>query len=131
MEFIMKAKNKISIISQIFLYSLTFFFINISSAEQIAIKAGFILDVKTGQLLINKNIIINEGQISEISESIPPGIKIIDLSDSYVLPGLIDMHTHIIGNLSNDYSSNLFQSPHRATIGGVVNAKKNTYGRFY
>ena len=126
----MKAKNKISIISQIFLYSLTFFFINISSAEQIAIKAGFILDVKTGQLLINKNIIINEGQISEISESIPPGIKIIDLSDSYVLPGLIDMHTHIIGNLSNDYSSNLFQSPHRATIGGVVNAKKTLMAGF-
>jgi imidazolonepropionase-like amidohydrolase len=114
----------------IFLVFLSIFFVGTLTAEQLAIKAGFILDTKTGQLLKDKTIIIKDNQIFEITDSIPPNTKIIDLSDSYLLPGLIDMHTHIIGNLSKDYSSNLFQSPHRSTIGGVVNAKKTLMAGF-
>lgn len=126
----MSKKNKLSSLINIFVVFLSIFFVGISSAEQLVIKAGFVLDITTGKFLKDKNIIINDNQILKITDMVPPEAKIIDLSDSYVLPGLIDMHTHIIGNLSKDYSSNLFQSPHRSTIGGVVNAKKTLMAGF-
>jgi imidazolonepropionase-like amidohydrolase len=126
----MGKKNKSTVHTIIFMVFLSIFFVGTLTAEQLAIKAGFMLDTKTGQLLKDKTIIIKDNQILEITDSIPPDTKIIDLSDSYLLPGLIDMHTHIIGNLSKDYSSNLFQSPHRSTIGGVVNAKKTLMAGF-
>jgi len=49
---------------------------------------------------------------------------IIDLSDKFVLPGLMDVHTHIVRSLSKSFYDGYYQSPHRATIGGVVNSKK-------
>jgi imidazolonepropionase-like amidohydrolase len=43
---------------------------------------------------------------------------------------MMDMHTHIVSNLSKSFYDGYFQSPHRATIGGVVNAKKTLLAGF-
>lgn len=40
------------------------------------------------------------------------------------------MHTHIVRNLSKSFYDGYYQSPHRATIGGVVNAKKTLLAGF-
>ena len=62
--------------------------------------------------------------------SIPQGATIIDLSNSTVMPGFMDMHTHIVANLDDYFFAGYFQSPHRAVIGGVVNAKKTLLAGF-
>jgi len=96
------------------------------------IKAGSLLDVASGKVQKNVVITVEEGKIKAVSKStkIPAGANVIDLSNQFVLPGLMDMHTHLMGPLANDFFAGYFQSPHRAVIGGVVNAKKTLMAGF-
>jgi len=65
----------------------------------VAIRAGTLIDGKSDRPRHNQVIIIRGSQIDSIADAgnakIPAGAKIIDLSRSTVLPGLIDSHTHI------------------------------------
>jgi imidazolonepropionase-like amidohydrolase len=70
-------------------------------AANTAVKAGKILDVRTGHYLTDEIIWIEGerikaiGKAADISRQLPAGTKFIDLSDATVLPGLIDCHTHL------------------------------------
>lgn len=102
-----------------------------SYAENTFVKAGHLLDIKTGKVTQNQIIEIEEGKIKAILRKLPDGAnQVIDLSDKFVLPGLMDMHTHIVANLSKSFYDGYYQSPHRATIGGVVNAEKTLMAGF-
>ncbi|GAC1618811.1 MAG: amidohydrolase family protein [Candidatus Acidiferrum sp.] len=61
------------------------------------IRAGKLIDVEAGRVLINQTILVKDGKISAIGENIsaPAGAAVIDLSKMTVLPGLIDCHTHL------------------------------------
>ena len=97
------------------------------------VKAGSLFDSQSGRVSRNAVIVIEGDKIVAVggpSTPVPDGASIIDLSDSFVLPGVMDMHTHIVGNLDNYFFAGYFQSPHRATIGGVVNAEKTLLAGF-
>ena len=115
---------------KIFIIFITIIIFSNAHSNQLVIKAGYLLDVSSGEILENQVITIESDRIIRIDSVIPEGVKVIDLSDKYVVPGLIDMHTHLIGVLEKTYFSNLFQSPHRAMIGGVVNAKTTLMAGF-
>ena len=74
----------------------------IISAQNTVIRAGHFFDARNGKMLDNQVIVVKDGKIKEIG--INPKIndtdKIIDLSNSWVLPGLMDCHVHITINLS-------------------------------
>jgi imidazolonepropionase-like amidohydrolase len=67
----------------------------------VAVKAGQVLDVRTGNYLKDQIIWIEGdkikaiGKAAEIEKQLPAGAKRIDLSRATVLPGLIDCHTHL------------------------------------
>src|SRR5579871_2503648 len=67
-----------------------------------AVRAGRLLDTKTGQTLKSEVILISGDRITETGPEgkvkIPAGAQIIDLRSSTVLPGLIDGHTHMFNN---------------------------------
>ncbi|MER2493892.1 amidohydrolase family protein [Catenovulum sediminis] len=92
---------------------LFFAFIFKTTAEPIAIKAGHLIDPQTGQVFKSKIILVEGDRVSEIVDSLPEDLshKVIDLSDFWLMPGLIDMHTHIT------YSTppNLYHAPPDAT----------------
>jgi len=103
------------------------------AADVTIIKAGALFDSVTGKVVKNAVIVIEDDEITAVGGSgtaIPEGAEVIDLSSSFVLPGVMDMHTHIVGNLDNYFFAGYFQSPHRATIGGVVNAEKTLMAGF-
>jgi imidazolonepropionase-like amidohydrolase len=103
------------------------------SAEPVYIKAGSLFDSRSGKVSRNAVIVVEDEKITSVGGSdtpIPDDAEIIDLSSSFVLPGVMDMHTHVIGNLDKYFFASYFQSPHRATIGGVVNAEKTLMAGF-
>lgn len=64
--------------------------------EPTYVQAGRLLaDPASGKVERNKTIVIAEGRIVEILDGAQGTGKVIDLRDSFVLPGLIDSHTHI------------------------------------
>ena len=73
------------------------------SAQQItAIRAGRLLDVKTGTVTENAIVLVANGRITAVGKdvAVPQGATVVDLSRFTVLPGLIDSHTHLLQNYS-------------------------------
>jgi imidazolonepropionase-like amidohydrolase len=102
-------------------------------ADTTYIQAGSLFDSRSGRVTRNAVIVVEDEMIAAVGGSeidIPDNAVVIDLSSSFVLPGVMDMHTHVIGNLDKFFFSSYFQSPHRATIGGVVNAEKTLLAGF-
>ena len=71
-----------------------------SLAQNTVIKAGHVFDSRTGKFLDNQVIIVKNGRISQIGPNLSYGKNdnVIDLSKSWVLPGLMDCHVHITSN---------------------------------
>jgi imidazolonepropionase-like amidohydrolase len=80
------------------------------------------LDVKTGEYVREAVILIQNGRIVEAGSglSVPAGSKVIDLGTATLLPGLIDVHSHLMarmgsGNQVDEYILNLAKKIGRPT----------------
>ena len=66
------------------------------------VKAGRLLDPRTGNVLSPAAVLIENGKIKEVGPpsrvqaDAPAGVKTIDLGSATLLPGLIDSHTHLL-----------------------------------
>ncbi|MGD0437793.1 MAG: amidohydrolase family protein [Bryobacteraceae bacterium] len=67
------------------------------SAQTVAIRAGHLIDPETGTAAAGQIIVVNAGKFTAIGANvaIPPGAEVIDLSQYYVSPGLVDAHNHL------------------------------------
>lgn len=70
--------------------------------EAFAIRAGAFLDVATGELLPDRQVLVVDGRVEAIltaAEPIPGDARPVDLAGLTLLPGLIDCHTHLVGEM--------------------------------
>jgi imidazolonepropionase-like amidohydrolase len=73
-----------------------------SDAGEIVIHAGRLLAEPGQPPTRQQSIRIEDGRIVQVAAGFvdpPPGARVIDLRDSFVLPGLIDCHVHLTGQL--------------------------------
>ena len=98
-----------------------------ATAEIVIVRAGRLLDVEQGRYLENQAIRIENGRVAWIAPYVPGSVgdaRVIDWSAYTVLPGLIDLHTHLIGDISTaDIAAPLMSSEARDTLLGVVHAR--------
>jgi imidazolonepropionase-like amidohydrolase len=89
---------------------------------RMAIKAGKLLDVRTGNLASNIFIVIEAERVATVGSAVPTGVRVIDLSDYIVLPGLVDCHAHVLGNPKDESpTSGLRMSSPQSALWGVRN----------
>jgi imidazolonepropionase-like amidohydrolase len=106
----------------------------VSQAQDVtAIRAGTLLDVGTGQTTQNVVILVRGNRIEAMGTSvaIPDGARVVDLSDKFVLPGLMDAHTHLL--IQPDYSTNnpiLYKSIPYRTAEGIAAARATLMAGF-
>ena len=112
---------------------------SIASAQMAApkrtvIHAGHVLDVRTGELRANQAILIEGDKIVQIAPSsevtAAVGDATIDLPGATVLPGLIDMHTHLTFDLNSLGYQGLAISTAREALHGARNARRTLEAGF-
>jgi imidazolonepropionase-like amidohydrolase len=105
-----------------------------ASGKRTLIKAGHVLDVKTGKLADAQTIVVVGDTIQFIGPTASvagqPGDTVVDLSRMTVLPGLIDVHTHLTMNTDFDPYHELTSTDAKEAINGVVNARTTLMAGF-
>jgi len=99
-----------------------------------AIRVGHLFDSRAGSYRSNVVLIVEGERIKSVqdaSQQIPQGATLVDLSNAYVLPGLIDCHTHL-GARADRYDEiwSFKDTPFGSAIAGVVNANKTLQAGF-
>jgi imidazolonepropionase-like amidohydrolase len=104
-----------------------------ASAETRYVRAGRLIDTEKGIVLVDRLIRIDDDRIVSVTPWSPPpaDAPLIDWSAYTVLPGLIDMHTHLAdwGQTSN-VAEPLLHSQQEIAYMGLRNAKATLMAGF-
>ena len=103
------------------------------SAEPLVVLAGHLLDVTTGEMLSDRALVLDRDRIRDVVEAgAAPRGRTIDLSGRTVLPGMIDCHAHLIGELDDGqgYGYLVTRSSAQEALTGVTNARATLLGGF-
>lgn len=76
------------------------------------IHAGHLVDVDAGTVLAEQSVIVAAGKILAVTPGYVEGEEgdtVLDLKNSTVLPGLMDMHTHLTSQGSQDSYNEVFR----------------------
>ncbi len=103
-----------------------------ATAQPLIVKADRMLDVESGEVMSPAVVVVAEGRIQRVNpDRTPGGAEVIDLGDATLLPGLMDMHTHLMLDLTPNMQLRMVtETTPEWTIKGVVNARKTLMAGF-
>ena len=97
-----------------------------AGAETLVLKAGRLIDGRGGRPLVPAVVRVEGDRIVEVGErlAIPPGARVLDLGAATLLPGFIDLHTHLTDKEDVHWEDALLKTtPSQAALWGVRNAR--------
>jgi len=105
-----------------------------AAPKRTVVHPGRLLNVRTGELRANQAIVIEGDKIVQIATAsevkATAGDTVIDLPEATLLPGLIDMHTHLTFDLASLGYQGLSISTAREALHGARNAKRTLEAGF-
>ena len=105
-----------------------------AQAQRTLVRAGHVLDVKTGKVADNQTIVVKGDAIVSIAPTsevaAQQGDTVVDLGGLTVLPGLIDVHTHLSMNTDFDPYREVVGTEAKEAINGVVHAQETLMAGF-
>ncbi|MEP7087346.1 MAG: amidohydrolase family protein, partial [Gemmatimonadota bacterium] len=103
-----------------------------AAPKRVVLHAAHVIEPRTGKRIDNAMIVVDGEKITSLTAggAAPAGVPVLDLGDVTVLPGLIDVHTHLSGE-SHDYYTDLFRrSPIDAAVRAHIYAKRTLEAGF-
>ncbi len=102
----------------------------------IVLRAARMFDATSGRLRSDALVVVREGRIAAVGAgaSIPADAQVIDLGDATLLPGFIDVHSHLTLEPDADYYrrafNELMRGPAEQALYAAVNARNTLNGGF-
>jgi imidazolonepropionase-like amidohydrolase len=91
---------------------------------RIAIRAGRLLDVRTGKVTADAVILVEGDKIVSVGNPAPADVPVIDLSKQTVMAGFVDVHVHLLTNWKDlSSASALRSSSPQGALWGLHNAE--------
>jgi imidazolonepropionase-like amidohydrolase len=98
------------------------------------VRGARLVDVEAGRVLPGMSVVIRGALVEAVVplDQEPAGVDVIDLPDHTVLPGLMDMHSHMIGELESGhgYARLVQRSGAQEAFTGVANARDTLMAGF-
>jgi imidazolonepropionase-like amidohydrolase len=102
-------------------------------ADTVVVSADKMIDVLTGRVIDRPQVTITDGRIAAVGvqgSPIPGGARRVELPGMTLMPGLIDMHTHLTSDPHFSGYRRLQFTDNFWTVVGVANAKKTLEAGF-
>ena len=105
------------------------------ATELTAVRAGRLVDVLAGEIRTAQTIVVRGDRIVSVGPddgAAPAGARVVNLGHATVLPGLIDCHTHLIGQVESGhgYAQLVTRSAAQEALSGVRNARDTLQAGF-
>jgi imidazolonepropionase-like amidohydrolase len=99
-----------------------------------AVRCGRLVDVTAGEILDGMLVLVRGERIEEVrpeaAGAIPRDARLVDLSDHTVAPGLIDCHSHLVGNIEFAGVASTMDSEATEAFAAVRNARATLLAGF-
>ena len=102
-------------------------------ADTVVVTAERLLDVRSGRFVERPQLTITDGRIAAVGRAgdpVPGSARRVDLPNLTLLPGLIDMHVHLMSDPHYGGYRGLEFTDNFWTVVGVANAKKTLEAGF-
>jgi imidazolonepropionase-like amidohydrolase len=107
----------------------------VTEPRRLVVRAGRLVDVLAGEVRTSQRIEIAADRIESVTDDdgrAPEGAEVLDLTDRTVLPGLIDCHAHLVGEIDSGhgYAGLVQRSGAQEALTGVRNARDTILAGF-